>query len=627
MPELIINSIQKKAIEFAAGTMQVLAGPGSGKTFVITQRIRHLIRNCGVEPSDILVITFTKAAAIEMQQRFYKLMEGYRPPVNFGTFHAIFYHILRQTGKYRKYTLITESEKRKLLLHLLHIPVTSTLFYNEKIETISEHIGKLKNNGEDAVYLTDGIFSNNDLTVEKFMNIYREYNQYLEEFGKLDFDDMGLLCLKLFNGNPQILRQWQEKYRFIMVDEFQDINPLQYEIIKCIAASYNNLFVVGDDDQSIYGFRGASPDIMQKFMTDYPDAEQLMLDINYRCHEQIVKESLNVINANSNRFKKEIHASHANGAGIIVQSYPDREKEYEELLHTLKDLTQKNPSDRLCSAAVIYRTNHECSFLAEKMLINGIPFIMKEMPQCQYDHFVIKDILAYMEFANGNRVREIFHLFMNRPLRYLRKDCAINNPVELNELLQYYKNDADMQAVSKKLFHDIEQISGLRPYTAISYIRNVAGYDTYIKQNYDKETSEKLLGIAEDFQNTAKKYKSFEELNDYVSQCRELVKNKREEMKTVGKEKDKGLNGVHLLTMHASKGLEFDTVYLPDVNEGRIPTKQSNTKEALEEERRMFYVAMTRAKNSLHILYCAKEGGRDMPSRFIEPILYKKSKD
>lgn len=619
MPELTINPIQQKAIEFAAGTMQVLAGPGSGKTFVITKRIRYLIRHCGVEPSDILVITFTKSAASEMQQRFYKLSEGARPPVNFGTFHAIFYHILRQTGKYQKYTLITELEKRKLLLRVMQMPVTAMLLNNEKVENVLAHISRLKNNGENIDSLPSDMFSDSELSKEKLIHYYKEYNQYLAEFNKLDFDDMGLLCLRLFKDSPEILAKWQEKYKYIMVDEFQDINPMQYEIVRNIASPLNNLFVVGDDDQSIYGFRGAKPDIMQQFMRDYPDAEQLLLDVNYRCHEQIVEKSLDVINVNKNRFNKEIHASHNEGMGVIMQSFPDREKEYEELICGLKELADKNKPEFLRNTAVIYRTNHECSLLAERLLLNGIPFSMKENLQCQYDHFVIKDILAYMEFANGNRRREIFHLFMNRPLRYLRKDCAVDNPVILEELLHYYRNDANMQEVSRKLFHDIGQISKLRPYPAISYIRQVIGYDDYIKMNYSGETREKLMKIADDFQVLARKYSSFEELNDYISQCRGLIKNKRKEIKSEWENNEQ--EGIRLMTMHASKGLEFDTVYLPDVNEGKIPSKQSDTKEAIEEERRMFYVAMTRAKKELHILYCEQKDGRDRPSQFLEPIL------
>ncbi|MCH5256262.1 MAG: ATP-dependent helicase [Lachnospiraceae bacterium] len=620
MPELKINPIQKKAIEFASGAMQVLAGPGSGKTFVITQRIRNLIENCGVDPAAILVITFTKAAAMEMQQRFYKLMEGERPPVNFGTFHAIFYHILRQSGKYRNFTLIKETEKRKLLMQILKMPQSQVFINDEKIDNLIRYISIIKNEGGNIEACVQDTFEKDEL-----LKIYTEYNEFLNEFQRLDFDDMGLLCLKLFEENSDILKDWQERYKYIMVDEFQDINPMQYQIVKNIAGERANLFIVGDDDQSIYGFRGARPDIMRQFMEDYKDATQLLLNVNYRCHEDIVQKSINVINVNKNRYVKEISASHSAGEGVIIKQYPDQENEYETLINELKKISPnaefKNTENiefkksSLSDIAIIYRTNHECSLLAEKLLINHIPFIMKEPLKSQYDHFVIKDMLAYMEFAAGNRSRELFYLFMNRPLRYLRKACARQPRIELKELLDYYKNNNQMQSTASKLFYDIERIKTLRPYLAINYIRKVIGYDIYLKENYDKDSVDKFMLLLDDFQKLSKQYDSFKDLNDYISQCRELLENKQNE-KT-----DKDETGVRLMTMHASKGLEFDTVIIPDVNEKKIPSKQSDTPGAIEEERRMFYVAMTRAKKNLYILYCSGKEGKDMPSRFLEPIL------
>lgn len=616
MPDIKINSRQQEAITFTSGPMQVLAGPGSGKTFTITQRIRYLIAECGVEPSRILVITFTRAAAGEMQQRFHRLIKGAGSGsfVVFGTFHAIFYSILKQTGQYRQFTLISETQKRNLLAQILQLPMTPLLAENEKIDALMQLIGQVKNNGECFDGLAEDVFSKKEL-----QDIYRDYNEYLLEFLKMDFDDMGLLCLKLFRENPQVLKEWQKKYSYVLVDEFQDINPLQYQIVRLLAQPEDNLFIVGDDDQSIYGFRGAKPEIMQQFLKDYPSARQVLLDVNYRCHEQIVENSMRVIKANKSRFPKEIRAGHGKGAGVIIQVFPDQEEEYEALLCALQETALHEKPEVLSAAAVIYRTNYECSMLAEKLLLRGIPFVMKETLKSRYDHFVIKDLLAYLEFANGNRKREIFHLFMNRPLRYLRKDCARNSTIVLKELLTYYRNDIHMQEVSRTLFHDLEQIGTMRPWLAVNYIRQVIGYDDYLKEAYHIEEGGKLLRIADDFQKEIKRFSSFEELNDYISQCRALVNEKQKEAED--RIQDKRLGGVRLMTMHAAKGLEFQTVYLPDVNEGKLPSRQAVTPEALEEERRMFYVAMTRAQKKLHILYCNKENGKDKPSRFLEPLL------
>ncbi|MCM1254045.1 MAG: ATP-dependent helicase [Clostridium sp.] len=614
MTEFTINSIQQEAITFAAGPMQVLAGPGSGKTFVITRRIRYLIEHYHIDPSEILVITFTKAAAGEMQRRFHELMKETDSFVQFGTFHAIFYHILKQSVSYRNDTLITESEKRKLLLRIMRMPVTGLLEGNEKVDYMLHAISRIKNNNESFDECETELF-----TKEEIQSIYGQYNAHLREMKKMDFDDMGLLCLSLFRTNPEILSVWKHKYQYIMIDEFQDINPLQYRIIRMLAAS-ENLFVVGDDDQSIYGFRGAKPDIMRQFMEDYPQAKQLLLDVNYRCHEQIVESSMQVIDVNQNRFPKKIRAFHKDGKGVQLKPFSEHKEAQEWLLEKLKTLVKETEAEKLCHTAIICRTNYECGLLAEKLLFHEIPFVMKETLRSRFEHFVIQDMLAYLEFAHGNTSREIFALFMNRPLRYLKKDCAKTQQISENELLTYYHNDKAMQETVRKLFYDIGRIKMMRPHLAVNYIRQIIGYDSYLKENNKPKTAEKLLRIADDFQAFAREFKTFREMNDYIGQYKKTIELQKEEKKHT---KETKKTGVSLMTMHASKGLEFDTVYLPDVNEGKIPIKQSVTKEAIEEERRMFYVAMTRAKKSLYILFSDKEAGKDVASRFLSPLLKK----
>lgn len=611
---MVGNPSQREAIEFANGAMQVLAGPGSGKTFVIVQRIKYLIEHHNVDPNQILVITFTKAAAVEMEQRFYKLMEQKRLPVTFGTFHAVFYQILRQTGKYRNVTLIQEIEKRKLLLHLLNMPKTPLFYQNERLEQLLRYISQIKNAGGDTEAVTQETFP-----AEELAHLYNEYNQYLREFSKLDFDDMGMLCLQVFKENPQILFKWQNRYRYILIDEFQDINLMQYEIMKNIAGENGNLFVVGDDDQSIYGFRGARPDIMKKFMADYSNARQVLLDINYRCHQRIVQAAGQVIALNHDRFSKKIRAAHDEGEGIRLLAFPDADKEYEKLSDMLHTLYREKGIEGLNETAIIYRTNSECSTLAEKLIFYDLPFQMKEPLKSSFDHFVIQDLMAYLDFANGNRQREIFHLIMNRPLRYLRKDCAVRNPVELRELLQYYKTNENMQNAARKLFADFDQISSMRPALAIRYIRQVVGYDKYLKETYGPDEFEEFTQKADAFQKLAREYRFFSDLKAHVERCREDIYQKQQEIRE--KEGTEKPAGIRIMTMHASKGLEFERVFLLDLNEGRLPARQSVTAEEIEEERRMFYVAMTRAKKELYLLYCDQKTGKGIPSRFLEPLL------
>ena len=611
---MVGNPSQREAITFADGAMQVLAGPGSGKTFVIVQRIKYLIEQHKVDPNQILVITFTKAAAGEMQQRFHKLMESRRQPVTFGTFHAIFYQILRQTGRYRNVTLIQEIEKRKLLLHLLDMPKTPLFYHNERLEQLLRYISQIKNAGGDMEAITQEIFSTDEL-----LHLYNEYNQHLREFSKLDFDDMGMLCLQVFEENPRYLLKWRSRFRYILIDEFQDINLMQYQIIKNIAGEEGNLFVVGDDDQSIYGFRGARPDIMRMFMKDYPKARQILLDINYRCNKNIVQAAGQVIALNNDRFPKQIRAEHTHGMGISLREFPNVEEEYEKLVETLQTIFQEKGIEGLNETAVIFRTNSMCSILAEKLMLRNLPFQMKEPLKSSFDHFVIQDLMAYLDFANGNRHRDVFHLIMNRPLRYLRKDCARRSPVELQELLSYYKTNAGMQEAAKKLFVDFEQIGAMRPALAIRYIRQAIGYDIYLKETYGSEEAESLMEALDNFQKLAKDYRQYSDLKAHVEQCRENIYKKQQEMQE--KAGVKQASGIRIMTMHASKGLEFERVFLPDLNEGSLPSRQSVTAQEIEEERRMFYVAMTRAKNELYLLYCNQKTGKGIPSRFLEPLL------
>ncbi len=610
MPDLIENTIQKEAICFPSGVLQVLAGPGSGKTFVMIQRIKFLIEQEKVKPENILVITFTKAAAEEMRQRFYQLMDGKMLPVCFGTFHAVFYHILRQTGQYQGYSLIREKEKRKLLKQLF-LMLSKNNVSEEKISQFIQIISQIKNEAK--------VMPQSFLNKKELQFVYEEYNAQLREQHKLDFDDMGLLCLKLLEAKPELLKKWQMAYPYILIDEFQDSNEVQYKIVQKLAGENPNLFVVGDDDQSIYGFRGARADMMQRFMEHYPQAKQLLLNTNYRCHEDIVCKSQQIIAENKIRFPKEMKAVHRQGEGVVLKAFEKKEQEMEWLLTKCAKVSE--------TTAIIYRTNYECSLLAEKLIQHHIPFQMKEKIQSPYEHFAVKDCMTYLSLANEGMKREHFHLIMNRPLRYLKKDCARAKQTTLSEVLNYYHGNALMQKTAIRLFDDLKCLSGKKPYLALQYIRKVIGYDAFLTECYGIEEGKKIQQILEEFQTFSKEYKTYQEMRDYISQYNEQleeknVRNIRNTRNTTETDTAKSIEtkGVHLMTMHASKGLEFDTVYLPDLNEGKMPMRQVHGIEEMEEERRMLYVAMTRAKQNLYLMFCQQKTGKDVPSRFLKPL-------
>ena len=619
------------------GPAQVFAGPGSGKTYVTVHRIKQLVTKTGIDPSHILVITFTKAAALEMQERFFRLMEPERPPVRFGTFHAVFYHILKQSAQFRGYSIITESEKKKLLRQIIHMHRRFACIQEEDLE---EMIACVSAYQETSSVKT---LSLQKIKEEDIVFLTNEYEAYMREFKQMDFGGIMRHCRMLLMDNPEILSMWQSQFQFILIDEFQDISPDQYEIVRLLAAPEQNLFIVGDDDQSIYGFRGASPDSMQNFMKDYPDADRIFLDMNYRCGRQIVEAAGKVVSENRNRVDKRIRAAHENGQGFRLELFEDETGQERYLTGKLHEKIKQGSLDQ---CAIICRTNYDCAFWAQILHKGNIPYSMKETPKNPFEHFVIRDIMAYLALADGKLDRKYFLRIMNRPVRYFKRESVPEEQISMEGMLEYYRNSPALLEEVRRLFRDLNNLRGKKLYLQIHYIRNIIGYDRYLKEKYGADKAEELIRTADEFQELAKSCLTYAEMNDYISQYSEALQqgkmqgsaeNKlqqrkisdRQQGKQWGeaddKKKEKDNGGIRLMTMHASKGLEFDTVYLPDCQEGKIPSAKSKTTEEIEEERRMFYVAMTRAKRELCITAYKGKSGKDSPSRFLKCLCHSSS--
>lgn len=616
---------QEEAINHAAGPAMVLAGPGSGKTFVIVQRIFRLITSQGADPAHILVITFTKAAAVEMQERFYRLNGQESPPVWFGTFHAVFYHILRKSAQYRGYTIITETEKRKLIRDIIHHHRRLLYLQEEDIEEILTAISRYKAEATEKSVMPqrrdaadklimpqtqdeeDSVPEIRKMKQEDFLFLFGEYQSWLQECCKFDFDDLLTECLRLLQTDEKCLSVWRSQFRHILVDEFQDISPMQYEIIKLLAAPENNLFIVGDDDQSIYGFRGASPDSMQHFLADFPKAQQILLDINFRCHKEIVQAAGAVIAENENRIPKEISARHEEGEGVKIYREVSEEKLREAVVRALR---KEQANGNLPDCAMICRTNLDCGLWAQTLGEAGIPFVLKERPKNRFAHFVIQDICAYLALGQGNCERRHFLRVMNRPVRYMKRDSLPRERVDRAELIAYYKDAPAIQEKVKRFYRDIDYISGKRVHLQIHYIRKVIGYETYLREKYGSEKAEEFIRKGEEFEKFSEKFLSVQDMQSYMREYAQAME-----------EPVKEREGVRLMTIHASKGLEFRNVFLPECNEGKIPLEQSGTQVQTEEERRMFYVAMTRAKNELSLFFHTEKNGKGAPSRFLNPLL------
>lgn len=618
-----VNEAQYKAITHGEGAMLVLAGPGSGKTFTVTQRIKYLIEQYQIQPEDILVITFTKAAAAEMQERFVKLNGGKCYPVCFGTFHSVFFRILRYTYRFTADNIIREADKYRILTQIIReIPQeiqSQSLdgdINSETLQRLLAEISKVKNNG-----MAVQEFRSDTVSQPEFEYLFHAYKQEMNQNRMIDFDDMVLLCRDLLVSRPEILKMWQERFHFILVDEFQDICPLQYEVVRLLAKPQDNLFIVGDDDQSIYGFRGSDPEIMLRFTKDYPDAQQVLLNVNYRSKQDITETAGKLIAHNKVRFSKIVQTQNTQNDGVSVYSFHSKPKQAENIALLIKQYMEQ-PGAKYSDIAILYRTNSHIAYTAERLIHEGIPFSLKEKPKNIYDSEVAKDIIAYLNYALREDSVSDFLRIMNRPVRYIRRNTVPRNPFPMQELLENNRTLGYVVENINALYDALHFIKSLNPFSAVNFIRKGVRYDDYLKnkaaecgRNAVKELEEleEIMQLAKGFETLAE---WVEHIQNYDSTLRELQKSSGESCHT---------DSVNLVTMHASKGLEWKVVILPDVNEGIVPHKKAVTDRELEEERRMFYVAMTRAKERLFLFYIKedtekKEAGNLLPSRFLDEM-------
>lgn len=499
------NPAQLCAVQHKDGPMMVLAGPGSGKTTVIVGRLQYLVETCRVPADKILVITFTRAAAREMEERWRKKTEEAaaqgqhalsrqetvrKPAPVFGTFHSVFFAILRERRGFSAASFIKPEDQRRALKKILSDPQIPFLYTDESAELLLAEISRIKAKGGEAC--TEGTLG----------LIYQRYEAVLRGTGLLDFDDMLLLCKRLFLEDKATLLAEQARFQYLLIDEFQDINALQYEIVRLLAEPHENLFIVGDDDQSIYGFRGSVPRLMLNFPKDYPGAKTVLLDINYRSGREIVEASGRLIGKNRERFRKQLTAGRREAGRLQLTPCETEKEEYQKLIAEIRKLHQKGM--KLSDMAVLYRTGAEGRPLKEALGKADIPFSVGRKGK-----EAVQKLPDVRQLPNGNQPSEA-----KTP-----KDTA---------------QSADTRGTAT-------------------------------------EPPEALV----------------------------------------------------LSTYHGSKGLEFETVFLVDVNEGVTPHKKaSEQQETLEEERRMFYVAVTRAKQILHILYTKSRYNKaQRPSRFLSELM------
>lgn len=644
------NQAQMTALEHRDGPMMVLAGPGSGKTTVITHRIKRLLE-AGVDPSGILVITFTKAAATEMKERFLRLareedekrkqaeqraggsrtgaekpffgtadpgprrreacgtsLEAAGSRVSFGTFHSVFYHILKWAYRFPVGNVISGEEKRQYFKKFLDESEMEVEDEAEFISSIINEISYVKGERLDLKY-----YYSQNCPEEWFKKLYDGYDEMLKTTGKIDFDDMLVMCHELFTERKDILAAWQKKFKYILVDEFQDINLLQYQVVRMLALPENNLFIVGDDDQSIYRFRGAKPEIMLGFEKDFPGTKRVLLGTNYRSTKEIVETSLRLIEHNKVRFEKKLEPFRGSGRPVDFRVFDNPGHEMDTVAQSIR--AYHDAGYQWSEIAVLFRTGANSGLMAERLMGYNIPFKLRDVIPNLYSHWIAKDLFAYMEIAAGSRKRSDFYRIMNRPNRYFSRDAFDTPIVSFDRLKSFYQDRDWMEERICDLEADLRAMAPLKPVSAVNYIRKAIGYDDYLRSyaEFRRMKPEELFETADKLAESAAEFVTFVEWKEHAARYEEELKKQNQE------EREETKDRVTLSTMHSAKGLEYPVVFVVDANEGIVPHHKAGLPADIEEERRLFYVALTRAKDRLHVAAVKERYHRKTDvSRFVE---------
>ena len=601
-----LNTAQQKAVCHETGPMLVLAGPGSGKTTVLLCRISRLLERGLAKPQEILALTFSKVAAEEMKSRFENLNGA--SGVSFGTFHSIFFRIRRSRYGWNVEQIFQEEERRSILRNSIEAEKWDIPDLEEYISQFFSQLSLMNSELEQP-----NRFTPTGMPVEEFRKLYRAYEGYKERHEKLDFDDMLTQCYQLLREDAAVREYWQRKYKFILVDEFQDVNQAQFACLQILAEKHQNLFVVGDDDQSIYAFRGARPDFLLHFPTLYPAAKKVTLNTNYRSTERIVNLAERVIGNNEVRFVKNMKGIGEAGDKVTFFLAEDAAKEAAHIAEKIGRLLDEGVP--LTEIAVIYRTNLQGGAFARELYKRGIPYDLRDNSGNVYEHWVAKDLLAYLLLAENEESDSALRRILNKPKRYIGKDLLAEAETMPYTLLRSFFVCPSLKGWQEEnlenLRIDLNQIRKRTPYDALKYIRKVIGYDEYLEEfaAYRRTSAQVLQEIADEIMETAKDCAD-------VRSFREQLERLSLQMKEQSRKKGQKRNGVALMTMHGAKGLEFRAVFLPSLVEGIVPHEKGM--DTVAEERRLFYVAMTRASEKLCLSAILQRYEKERkPSRFL----------
>lgn len=604
------TSQQVDAIKHFEGPALILAVPGSGKTTVLLNRILNLIKNHNIDPSEIISITFSKSQGIDMEKRFLAQNPEFRGKITFKTIHAFCYEIVRNYMKLKniKKTLIEGNNEfnRILILKRVYYQKNYKKLSDEEINDFFSIYDYTKNKMYDFEgYLRKNHFISNRSLMLKLYNLYDEI-KIQNNF--MDFNDLLILANKYISTDKKLLKALKNRYKFFQIDEGQDTSTLQFEIIRKIVFPENNVFIVADDDQSIYSFRGASPENLLNFKNIYPNSKIFFMDKNFRSTKNIIKISNKIIQGNKIRYEKYSKHTTEENSQIMLFKVKNSTIQARELV---KRIFEINPNETI---GVLYRNNISSLYVAEMLRNNDIDFFVKENKFDFYSNRILNDVKNILLFSEDTTDLEVFKRIYFKLNAYIKKDfitkleykpynqCVLESLLDLDELNDFYLNKFT------SLRNDFKRLKRMKMEDKIDCILYELGYGNYL-DNFNEFSNLNYNLIFDLIKYLSKDLKTFDEFIEKLDNLKELLKNA-----------SSSKSNISISTIHSSKGLEYDNVFIIDLIDGEFPQKSilnSFDEKLLEEERRLFYVAMTRARKRL-FLYTIKERN-NLP---VEPSIF-----
>lgn len=613
-----LDENQELAVETIDGPIMIVSCAGSGKTTVLLEKINTII-NHTQEPHRILAVTFSRAAAKEMDDRFQEKY-GY-DDVRFSTIHSICLSILIKYSSIKRDAVLKDNEKNIFTSSVFNKYIKNKsefkdFEYEDFVSEINLYISQQMTNdylGFDYIIPAKEVYS----------YIYDDYKKYKTKLEKIDFDDMLILCHQLLKSNQDILNELKNHYDYYLIDEFQDTNVIQAEIFYMLSSKTNNICVVGDDDQSIYGFRGADSQIFKNFKSNYPTAKVIYLNKNYRSLPFIIDGASKLIVNNKKRIEKKFFTNRIGSGRIVIDEKASLSDEIGNVIDEIMRLHSSGVAYN--EIGILYRVNRLASGLVTLLEKENIPFYSSKIPKDIHEGMVFRDIEAYYNLASESGTRTDLLRIINRPSRYIKsgklRNASLTKQGILNTLIkgegEEYKKEGIIEKIDQ-LFNDLENLSKLNPTDFMDYLKfqmyYVDGLDDYAeflnkKEHMWKDEFSILREESED-------YKTFEEWQI------DIIRRKKERRKKIQENKKKG---VYLSTFHGAKGLQWKNVFIISANENVAPhfeameLEKTENLSGIEEERRLFYVALTRAMDKLSISY-NREGYFSKPSRFINEL-------